>query len=109
MSSRAEKRNLCRVGQPKLVRRKKTTQSSRCGDFTEETRTQLVVTIPTDVFEAKSATEYFFEEAVAAEINRIHREMHELEIVGRIGDLVVPERCSGTSQDSILEINMCFR
>ena len=38
---------------------------------------------------------YFFEEAVTAEINRIHREMHELEIVGRIGDLVVPERCLG--------------
>ena len=95
MANRAEKRNLSLVGQPKLVRRMKTTKSSRYGDFTEEIRSQLVLAIPSDTFESKAAAEYVCEEAIVAEINRIHREVHELEVVGRVGDLVVRERCTG--------------
>ena len=55
----------------------------------------MVFAIPSDTFEAKSAAEYFCEEAVTAEINRIHREIHELEVTGRVGDFVVQDGCTG--------------
>ena len=93
--SRKMNKILNQIGQPKLVRKTIMTESSRGGDFSEETRTQIVIAIPSNVFESSSDLERFFQSTICAEINRIHREMTELEVTGRICDFVIVDRCNG--------------
>ena len=82
------------VGQPKLVRWKKMTEM-RCGNRAEEIRSQVIMAVPSNLFRSESEMKYFFEEAVCAEINRVHKEIHHLEATGRVADLVSNERCTG--------------
>ena len=89
------KKEIRLVGQPKLVRMKKTTEM-RYGNVAEEIRSQLIIPIPSNLFKSESEKKYFFEEAICAEINRIHKEQLHLEVTGRVADIVTRERCTGT-------------
>ena len=85
------------VGQPKLVRWKKKTEG-RYGNVVEEIRSQMIIPIPSNMFKSESEKKYFFEEAVCAEINRVHKEMVHLDLTGRVADLLSEVRCTGNTK-----------
>ena len=78
-----------------MVRKTVVTEASRGGDFSEETRTQIVLSMPSNIFNTCEDMANFFQGAVCGEVNRIHKEMIELEVTGRICDFMVPDRCNG--------------
>ena len=89
------------VGQPKLVRWKKKTEG-RYGNTVEEIRSQIIMAIPSNLFKSESEKKYFFEEAICAEINRVHKEIIHLESTGRVADLVTETRCTGKIKQKII-------
>ena len=77
-----------RIGQPKLVTKKKLSNPKHDGNFYEETRSQLIMSMPYNVFKSHDDLGKFFEQAVCAEINNIHKQMLQLEVLGRASEWV---------------------
>ena len=104
------KKEIKLVGQPKLVREKVITEGrNRYGNSAEEIRSQLIMAIPSNLFKSESEKKYFFEEAICAEINRIHKEQVHLEVTGRVGDLLAQTRCTGNNYTAHFRITDFFR